>query len=175
MQHLVVDISPLLDEPGSTLDFAAEYPLDAFDVGGALYSATGPANVRLTLLDSGSGIVVTGSVEADLLVECSRCLVPFTLHVEADVDGVYLDADQASEIGEDEDWEPLEGERIDLRPLLDSSLRVELPFAPVHDESCAGICPACGCNLNDESCECDAGVEVDGPFDTLKSLLDAED
>jgi len=175
MEHLVIDITPLLEEPGSTIDVRTDYAIEPFDVGGAVYVPVAPATVDLTLLDSGSGIVATGSIRADLSVECSRCLVPFSLHVEAPVDGLFLDEAQAAAAGEDEEFERLRGHRADLRPLLDASLRIELPFAPVHDESCKGICPHCGCNLNEETCECESEAEPGGPFDALRGLLEEED
>jgi len=175
MEHLIVDITPLLDDPGSSVHIQGGYDVAPFDVGGALYTPAAPASVDVTLLDSGTGIVVTGTVAADFLVDCSRCLVPFTLHVDAEVEGAYLDEEQAAEMGDDEDFEPLHGDRVDLRPLLDASIRVELPFAPVHDESCKGICPQCGCNLNEETCDCDTDHAPDGPFGALRGLLQEED
>ena len=55
-----------------------------------------------------------------------------------------------------------------LRP----AVRLELPFAPVHAQDCAGICPVCGCNRNVESCSCEGADVESGPFAALKTLFD---
>ena len=35
-----------------------------------------------------------------------------------------------------------------------AGLILEAPFAPLHDEDCAGICPQCGADLNTDPCDC---------------------
>ncbi len=52
-----------------------------------------------------------------------------------------------------------------------SALVLEAPFAPLHADDCAGICPECGADRNTEPCGCDAGPDRDNPFAGLGELL----
>ncbi len=54
----------------------------------------------------------------------------------------------------DEDTYPLEGDHLDLRPLVRDALLLELPLAPLCQEDCRGLCPTCGADLNLGPCEC---------------------
>ena len=175
MEPVTVDVARLIDEQGGVLDIEAKFEMESVVVGGHEYSPESPVLATVTLYNAGSGVVASGTVSTDLRVECSRCLEPFDLHVEAPINGLFLDPSAAQEVGDDEEWEPLQGETIDLAPLIVSSLTVELPFAPLHDEECKGICPTCGVDLNCETCSCDADAPQPGPFEALKGLLDEDE
>jgi uncharacterized protein len=58
--------------------------------------------------------------------------------------------------------------------LLDEDIRqaflLELPLSYVCKESCKGLCPQCGTNLNISSCKCGEKI-TNTPFDSLKKLL----
>ena len=54
--------------------------------------------------------------------------------------GVELDDDFASR---------LQGDLIDLEPLLRDAVVLDLPFQPLCREDCAGLCVECGANLNE--------------------------
>ena len=45
-----------------------------------------------------------------------------------------------------------------------------LPMKPLCVETCRGLCPACGINLNQASCECDTAWQ-DPRLAGLKALL----
>ena len=60
---------------------------------------------------------------------------------------------------------------IDIEPLLRESLIVELPFAPLHDPACAGLCARCGADLNEGDCGCADEPDADHPFASLKDLI----
>jgi len=59
---------------------------------------------------------------------------------------------------------------VDIMDAVLSVLTLELPFAPVHDEQCKGICATCGADLNEGPCGCEP-VLRDSPFAALKGLL----
>jgi len=64
---------------------------------------------------------------------------------------------------------------VDLEPAILQSIVVELPFAPVHDPECKGMCPVCGADLNVTECGC-AAEPVPSAFDALLDLdLEEED
>ena len=70
---------------------------------------------------------------------------------------------------EDEETYPLSGEQLDLAPLVHDALLLELPIAPLCRDDCAGLCAACGADLNEEACGCDQ-VAVDPRWEALEAL-----
>lgn len=109
-----------------------------------------PIALDLRLESVSEGVLVTGVAAVRLSGECSRCLEPIADELEVDVQELFLYADQHLEGEEDEDVARMEGELLDLEPTLRDAVVLDLPFTPLCREDCAGLCPECGANLNDD-------------------------
>ena len=68
----------------------------------------------------------------------------------------------------DEEVHELQGEHLDLEPVLRDAVVPALPFQPVCRPDCPGLCPQCGARLADEP---DHGHEdVDPRWAALRDL-----
>jgi uncharacterized protein len=114
--------------------------------------AEAEADAELTSIDG--GIEVEAEVVAPWRGECRRCLRPVTGRLRCDVREVYRPRHPGEAGDEDEETYPLEGEMLDLSPLVRDALLLELPIAPLCREDCLGLCPTCGAELNDGPCQC---------------------
>jgi uncharacterized protein len=105
------------------------------------------------------GVLVTGTASAELEGECARCLAEIHDDVVADFQElfVYEESDTAQE---DDDVSRLEGDLLDLEPLLRDSVVLTLPFQPLCQDDCPGLCTECGARLAD-----DPGHQHDEPID----------
>ena len=118
---------------------------------------------------------VTGEVE----LACSRCLEPFTLPVKTDFDLRYVPHTDNSGEGEREVEEDdlttafYTDDEIDLGHLVMEQLHLALPMKPLCSETCKGLCPQCGTNLNAGSCTCDPRWE-DPRLAALKALKESK-
>ena len=93
------------------------------------------------------GVLVTGTAVFSLSGECVRCLVGISTELEIDVQELFTYSE--SDASEDE-ASRMEGELIDLEPLLRDQVVLDLPFQPVCKDDCAGLCVICGANLNSD-------------------------
>jgi uncharacterized protein len=113
-------------------------------------------------------LLVKGTVQAELQLECVRCLDPFILPVTLELEetytlpGVAAESDDSLAVGEDG--------TIDLTPLVREQGWLAIPMKPLCSEGCKGICPTCGTNLNENSCKC-AQQRIDPRLSTLERLL----
>jgi len=110
-----------------------------------------PVVLDVTLASYPGGITADGTVTASWHGECRRCGGPVEGTVSARVRERF-----SPKGGTDRDEEayPLEGDQLDLEPLARDAVLLDLPLAPLCREDCAGLCPTCGSNRNDESCSC---------------------
>ena len=106
-----------------------------------------PIPLDLRLEGVGDGVLATGVAEVQLRGECARCLTEIEADAEIDLQELFLfpgvDPD-------DEEASRVEAEMIDLEPVLRDAAMLDLPFIPLCREDCAGLCPTCGENLNDD-------------------------
>jgi uncharacterized protein len=137
----------------------AEIPLD------------GPVEVDLVASEVGDAVLVRGKVRAKLALECRRCLGPVPAEIDESVDLFFTEV----EAGEEEDLEgevyalPDRGTTLELGGPLREQLILRVPRYVSCAESCRGLCPYCGINLNERSCDCEPPAEP-GPWDALKRL-----
>jgi uncharacterized protein len=164
----------LFDALASSRTVTGEIEAADAEMGGQVFHFEGPISFEVTLTNAGTGIVAQGSATATVVTPCSRCLCDAHLTVEADIDGFYVLPGHDADFPEEQEAELIaEDLTIDLEPAVVADVVVELPFAPLHAESCKGICPVCGADLNLESCGCARPVAA-SPFAALKDL-DLED
>lgn len=151
VQNTKLQVGELLGRPGAVKDFTLEVTLE--DVGGSL-ARLDPGTVSGDLRAEAvvEGILITGSLEAGVALECSRCLKPASSAIEARVVELYYAPDREPE-GDDEPYR-IKGLELDLEPMLRDVLGLELPLRPLCREGCKGLCATCGADLNAGDCGC---------------------
>ena len=130
--------------------------------------AEAPVRAHLRAESVVEGILVSGSVDADMRLQCARCLRPFSSGINVGVCELFAgDPGQPAE----EDAYAVDGEVIDLEPMLRDALTLALPLRPLCREACAGLCGSCGRDLNDGPCRC-VHEELDPRWAPLGALRD---
>lgn len=104
-----------------------------------------PIQLDLMLEAVVEGVLVTGVAEVRLAGECARCLKPLVSSETVDVQELFLFPDKDSE---DDEASRVEGDFVDLEPVLRDAVVLDLPFIPLCSADCAGLCPRCGADLN---------------------------
>ena len=134
------------------------------------------ASVRLHIDKRGPQVLVKGTVEAGMLLMCSRCLQEFARDVSMPVDLVYNPVEEMEEergaIGKKElDMGFYREDEIDTDVIAAEQLLLNVPIKVLCNEACKGICPGCGRDLNVEGCACPAGEKTSSKFDELKKYF----
>ena len=112
------------------------------------------------------GVLVTGTAEVALTGECARCLDPFQDELVADLQELYVYSDSDAV---DEETARMEGDLIDLEPLLRDAVVPALPFSPRCTPDCPGLCAECGARLADEP-EHSHEAAIDPRWESLRGL-----
>ncbi len=165
---LVLDTRELGRRPGSQRTTTLTAPAPA-DMGIEVLRVPegSPIEIALRLEAVMEGVLVTGTATAGLEGECVRCLEPIHDDVEVDLQElfVYEENDTASD-EEDSGTSRLEGDLLDLEPLLRDAVVLSLPFQPLCQDDCPGLCTECGARLAD-----DPGHQHDEPIDPRWAAL----
>ena len=153
LRELRVPTVDLRRHVGSHRHLELSVDADALDVHDE--RITGPVAVAVDLVSTTDGVEVRGTVAVPWAATCRRCLAPVEGVAVADVDELY------QERVVDPDAFEIEGDHLDLAPMVRETTLLELPDAPVCREDCAGICPVCGADRNEVDCGCDPSVRDD--------------
>ncbi|MDT0202909.1 YceD family protein [Nocardioides sp. AE5] len=150
---LVLDTRELGRRPGSQREFTDQVPAPA-DLGIEVLGVREGSQVQLDLRLEAvmEGVLVTGVAQAALEGECVRCLEPISDEIETRFQELFVYDDASHDEADDEesDVSRLEGDLIDLEPVLRDAVVLALPFQPLCSEDCPGLCTECGARLADD-------------------------
>jgi uncharacterized protein len=98
----------------------------------------------VTLESVTDGVLVTAKAAAPVTGECARCLEPVAQAIEVRCQELFSYEQGA---GDAEDGYSLDGDLLDLEPVLRDALVLSLPLAPLCRQDCPGLCAECGALL----------------------------
>ena len=166
---LVLDTRELGRRPGSERKVTMTAPAPA-DLGIEVLRVPegSPVELDLRLEAVVEGVLVTGTAHAELAGECVRCLTEISDEIDADFTElfVYDDGEAQGEDTEDGETSRLQGDLVDLEPVLRDAVVLNLPFQPLCSDDCPGLCAECGARLAD-----DPGHRHDEPVDPRWAAL----
>ncbi len=160
----MLDTRELGRRPGSQREVTLTVPAPAdlgIDVLGVPEGA--PVEIDLRLEAVVEGVLVTGTATAALEGECARCLDPIADEIDVRFQELFVYDDSRESrgraggaVGQDDDGDDgdgvstLEDDLLDLEPLLRDAVVLALPFQPLCEDDCPGLCTECGVRLKDD-------------------------
>ena len=157
-----VNTTHIVDPEGLRLsgeEDSAILELDA--VRGTPFSHCSPIHYDLNAQLVGQDLLVTGKAWVELETECASCLEPMKTRV-----GDFSICIHIEKVPEEE---------VDLTDEIREDILLAMPSRFKCSETCKGICPGCGANLNREKCRCSAKKKKnkkDNPADNVWGALD---
>ena len=142
------------DEPAEFLEVE---PTEQFYV-------SAPVHYELTAAMVTGGVLIEGVVSTAVSGICGRCLYPVE-DEEICTEKLTLFFDEIDNM-----------EELDISEDIRSEVLLVLPMNLLCDEDCAGLCPVCGADLNEEACDCqiespeEDATEGDNPWGALDQL-----
>lgn len=134
---------------------------------------------EVRLLRTNRSILVNGVLNTGVREVCSRCLdefdYPLTIEIEEEY---FITRDPVSGMPlslptESGAFTLDENNILDLGEAIRQYTLLELPIKPICREDCAGLCPQCGRNLNNETCNCPP-ISTDSVWAPLQNLISGE-
>jgi len=130
------------------------------DVADETFRVVAPVRLTFDIDRDGRTFRLVGQTWSELELTCSRCLEGYRWPVRAAFDLLYLPETANTGEGEvevqDEDLNTAfyRDQTIDLGQLVREQFYLAVPMKPLCAESCRGLCPSCGTNLNVATCRC---------------------
>ena len=156
-----VDVYDLMHRPGEMREKELDIVVPE-EFGNAVIGveAGSALHVDLRLESLHDGILVSADVDGTAAGECVRCLIDIEQPVQVEFQELFAYShDEAFEYEVHEDT-------IDLEPVIRDAVVLSLPFQPVCQDDCLGLCPTCGVRLLDNP-----GHEHEAPIDPRWAAL----
>ena len=134
-----------------------------------------PVSVEGRIRRKGEEVELRGRLRTKTAIPCGRCLKSVELPIDVDFAERFTPAvawkdEEQHELREDDlNLAAFDGEAIELDDLVREEIILALPGHVLCDETCKGLCPACGADRNAGSCDC-ASKQIDSRWEKLKDL-----
>ena len=156
-------------------EFSAEVETDSmeYEIEGVEFRDV--MNVKIDIQKVRDEYYCHGSANVPVEQECSRCLNPFDAELSGNFNFIVRTSEGSNTegAGDEEDvlYTKVNEPVVELNEVIRETLLLSLPLKPLCNEDCKGLCPGCGVNLNEETCEC-RNEEADERWEGLKDLLE---
>jgi uncharacterized protein len=138
MGEMIIDV-PKLRKEGEW--FEGEEPAAILDLHDPSLRLSAPVAYRLHAQAVSGQLIVKGEVRVPLQIQCGRCAEFYSTTVTA---SSFLRTYEISGTTE----------TVDVTPDIREDILLQLPHFPVCSPDCKGLCPQCGTNLNEGTCDC---------------------
>jgi uncharacterized protein len=167
----VLDTRELGRRPGSMREFRRELAApQGWGIELVRVPVGASVEIDLRLESVVEGVLVSAELHAPLAAECGRCLEPVSQRLDVPVAELFVYEPTA----EDDEVPVLDGDFVDLEPVLRDAVVLALPLNPVCADDCAGLCARCGARLAEVEPN-HAHDERDSRWAALASLQDTMD
>ncbi len=131
---------------------------------------------KIKLMRTPRSILAKGKLNTEVELICSRCLCSYSTPLSINIEEEYfptVDVTSGVPLAQPEDPGSF---TIDTHHILDLTEAVRqysllsIPMKPVCRDDCAGLCPNCGQNLNQGTCNCPP-QKIDSRWSALNKLL----
>jgi uncharacterized protein len=163
----LIEVRDLAGHPGESRFAAVAEPVEGLKLGLAAVPEDVPVTGDLRLQGVEEGVFVTGGVSGPMRLVCARCLKEFDDSFDVNVNDLY-----ATNPGDD-DYALSEDKQLDPEPMIRDAVALSMPFSPLHDPGCKGLCERCGGDRNLNECTCTDEV-IDPRWSALSQLIEQE-
>jgi uncharacterized protein len=132
---LVVGVTDLRRRPGTERELHVAAVLPDLSISSAAVPAGGEVSLDGLMEAIEGGITVSGTVRAPWAGECRRCLEVVEGTIEVELSEVFEPHPTEGETY------PIQGDEIDLEPVVRDAVLLALPLAPLCREDCPGPAP----------------------------------
>ncbi len=148
MPPFVVNVADLVHRPASRRTEHLSGPTAAMLVTETTVPDGATLKIDAVLEAVSDGVLATGETHVEWEANCRRCLTPITGLTSSSFREMY-----SAHPVEGETY-PLRHDSVDLELVAREAILLDLPLAPLCGDECLGLCPTCGVDRNETSCDC---------------------
>jgi uncharacterized protein len=112
-----------------------------------------PVHLDIQLYTLYSNVELKGTLSLHVTASCSRCLKLFVEPLVIPIHEIFSREPSENEIIEP-NMHVITGEHVNLDTYFEENIIMGLPYVPLCEPACKGLCNQCGIDLNEQDCAC---------------------
>lgn len=164
---MLLDLKKVFSDKGASCSFDYKMDLSSTDIN-MCYPFVSLVSVKGTVKSHDEFAQLDAEILFDFSIPCDRCTKQINKQYHYTFSHNLV---LSLENKDDDSYIQVQDYKLDLDELMRADILLELPSKYLCSEDCKGLCPVCGKNLNDETCNCDLH-QIDPRLEVLKKLID---
>ncbi len=167
---MVFDIKPIFNNEGLSVSFDYTIDLSALSHGG-ISPISEPVRIFGSIKNTTGIVSVNARVDFAYKAACDRCAKEVTKQLKLPIiRGLLCSRANSEDEDNDNDYITVEDMMLDFDKIATEEIVLNLPNKFLCKESCKGLCPICGNDLNLNHCDCKE--PIDPRLEGLLQFLD---
>jgi len=160
-ENILIDLTENIANVGKSVPFKGVYNLPD-NLTPYPNAVLNKVAVNFEVMFGNPNVSIVGTISCYISGYCDRCLKPIETQIDLPFEQTFY-KDEA-----DEDKYIYTNSLLDATQAVSDEIVLSLPTLLLCKDDCKGLCPKCGCDLNERQCDCDLTRE--NPFSALKNL-----
>ena len=165
---MLIDLTEVIKNENGRLDICENFDMPKISFMGEEFDFFEPFKACGSITNNSKTLSLCVEVSGRAMVHCARCAAPFEVGIKFPVKETLVREDEANP--ENDEIILYQGKEIELDDIIVSNFLMNIPVKYLCREDCKGLCPQCGTNLNENSCDCDKDV-IDPRWEKLAEIM----
>ncbi len=165
---MILDLSDIIKNDTDSMAVDCDIDLTDAEFMGEDFLFPTPLHLTGDIRNNTKNLELNAKVSGNMQVHCSRCAKPFTSPVSFKVREILIRED--GEISPDSDVVIFSGYTVDLTEIVTNNFFMNVSGQYLCKDDCKGLCPTCGCDLNEETCDCNH-EQIDPRWAALAEII----
>ena len=164
---MFIELGNIFENEGSSVSFDHTVKMDGSDYSADSCFVSG-IRCRGSIFNRAGVVQMVGQADFDYQAPCDRCTAMSEKHFSVPIEHELVRRRDTD--GHDDDYILVEGSGLELDDIIYEDAVFSLPMRYLCKETCKGLCPVCGADLNVGECGCKK--PSDPRLEALRQLLD---
>ncbi len=150
---MIIDISDIISNNNQSKEFTCSIDMSDITYNHNSYPIINSKPFELSIANEVTTLHITCDTSLGVHIPCDRCTKEVEHTFDVVIDKSFkLEDDKV--VADDEEIPYFDSGNLDVDMLIFDEILICWPAKVLCQEDCRGLCPDCGINLNDSTCDC---------------------
>lgn len=165
---MLIDLTEVIKNENAKLDICENFDMPKISFMGEEFDFSESFKACGSITNNSKALELDIEISGKAKVHCARCAAPLEVSIDFPVKETLM---REGEVNPENDEIILyQGKEIELDDIIVSNFLINIPVKYLCREDCKGLCPHCGTNLNEHTCDCDKDV-IDPRWEKLAEIM----
>ena len=165
---MLIDLTEVIKNENGRLTINEDFDMPQVSFMGEEFGFFEPFSASGVIFNNSKALELDMTVSGRAKVHCARCNTPIEVEIVFPVKETLMRETEGNP--ENDEIVLYQGSEIELDDIIVSNFLMSVPVKYLCKSDCKGLCPECGVNLNEQTCDCSKDT-MDPRWEKLAEIM----